>query len=200
MDPDPERILPWVCAWQRPSKPMLQQVCRIELDSLSITAGPAPIHHHSKDDPPHGPLARSPEIDNSAHIGLPQGGTMIVDKRVRRDPFCSYADHANRMAKMQVQLIVLDSWPLVPLCSSNIHLDFMASQKFRSPVRVSVTLPWITYERLVNESQNEGRSISNLASFLIESALLNHPTCPPPTPLPANITDMQPSSNQAKTI
>lgn len=42
---------------------------------------------------------------------------------------------------------------------------------FRTPKRLSVTLPLATYEQLVQKSGWEGRSISNLAAFLLESAL-----------------------------
>jgi len=42
---------------------------------------------------------------------------------------------------------------------------------FRTPKRLSVTLPLATYEQLVQQSGWEGRSISNLAAFLLESAL-----------------------------
>jgi hypothetical protein len=41
----------------------------------------------------------------------------------------------------------------------------------RTPKRLSVTLPQTTYENLVQKSSWEGRSISNLAAFLLESAL-----------------------------
>ena len=68
----------------------------------------------------------------------------------------------------------------------------MASQRFRAPVRVSATIPWITYERLIAQSQDEGRSISNLAAFLIESALQGRLPCVPasvPAPaLPRRVT------------
>ncbi len=74
----------------------------------------------------------------------------------------------------------------------------MASQKFRSPVRVSVTIPWITYERLINESQNEGRSISNLAAYLIESSLLSRPTCPQAPALNASTNGEKSLLNQSK--
>ena len=55
----------------------------------------------------------------------------------------------------------------------------MAASRFKSPVRVSITLPWSAYERLIAESQSEGRSISNLAAYLIESSLQDWPSCPP---------------------
>ncbi len=41
----------------------------------------------------------------------------------------------------------------------------------RRPVRVTVTVPQGVYERLVQRSGQEGRSISNLASFLLEQGL-----------------------------
>ena len=51
---------------------------------------------------------------------------------------------------------------------------------------MSATIPWITYERLIAQSQDEGRSISNLAAFLIESALQSRLPCvPAPVPAPA---------------
>ncbi|MFZ0407390.1 MAG: hypothetical protein WAM11_04670 [Cyanobium sp.] len=49
----------------------------------------------------------------------------------------------------------------------------MRFQRFKASVSISVTLPWITYERLVKDSQSQGRSISNLAAYLIESSLLS---------------------------
>jgi len=42
---------------------------------------------------------------------------------------------------------------------------------FRTPKRLSVTLSFATYEQLVQKSDWEGRSISNLAAFLLENAL-----------------------------
>jgi hypothetical protein len=42
---------------------------------------------------------------------------------------------------------------------------------FRAPKRLSVTLPHATYEQLVQQSGWEGRSISNLAAFLLENAI-----------------------------
>ena len=42
---------------------------------------------------------------------------------------------------------------------------------FRAPKRLSVTLSHATYEQLVQKSGWEGRSISNLAAFLLENAL-----------------------------
>jgi hypothetical protein len=42
---------------------------------------------------------------------------------------------------------------------------------FRKPVRVTITLPHNTYLHLKNRSDEEGRSLSNLAAFLIETSL-----------------------------
>ena len=45
------------------------------------------------------------------------------------------------------------------------------STGFRSPRRISITIPLRTYERLVKRSDEDGRSMSNLASFILESWL-----------------------------
>ncbi|MCS5706895.1 hypothetical protein NZK27_11905 [Synechococcus sp. FGCU-3] len=42
---------------------------------------------------------------------------------------------------------------------------------FRSPNRISITLPECTYQNLLSRSDAEGRSLSNLAAFLLETAL-----------------------------
>ena len=42
---------------------------------------------------------------------------------------------------------------------------------FRSPRRVTITLPLATFEELQVRADGEGRSLSNLAAFLLESAL-----------------------------
>jgi hypothetical protein len=42
---------------------------------------------------------------------------------------------------------------------------------FRSPRRVTITLPHSTYNRLVERSDAEGRSMSNLAAYLLETSL-----------------------------
>lgn len=43
--------------------------------------------------------------------------------------------------------------------------------QFRSSKRVSITLPYATYKALEDKSSEEGRSISNLAAYLIERSL-----------------------------
>ncbi|MFM9047059.1 MAG: ribbon-helix-helix domain-containing protein [Cyanobium sp.] len=42
---------------------------------------------------------------------------------------------------------------------------------FRKPVRVTITLPHNIYMHLKNRSDEEGRSLSNLAAFLLENSL-----------------------------
>jgi hypothetical protein len=46
-----------------------------------------------------------------------------------------------------------------------------AGPAFRTPKRISVTLPYAPYKALEERSTYEGRSLSNLAAFLIEEAL-----------------------------
>ncbi len=41
----------------------------------------------------------------------------------------------------------------------------------RTPKRISITVAWETWRRLQERSDIEGRSISNLASFLLEQGL-----------------------------
>lgn len=47
----------------------------------------------------------------------------------------------------------------------------MASISFRSSQRLTITVPQTTLEALVERSGREGRSISNLAAYLLESSL-----------------------------
>jgi hypothetical protein len=41
----------------------------------------------------------------------------------------------------------------------------------RSPKRISITLPYSTLEMLVKRSNEEGRSLSNLAAFILEQGI-----------------------------
>jgi hypothetical protein len=45
------------------------------------------------------------------------------------------------------------------------------SQMFRKPVRVTITVNHATYTELEHRSTQQGRSISNLAAFLLEASL-----------------------------
>lgn len=42
---------------------------------------------------------------------------------------------------------------------------------FRSPHRISITLSHHTYHQLIARSDDEGRSMSNLAAYLLETSL-----------------------------
>lgn len=44
---------------------------------------------------------------------------------------------------------------------------------FRSPRRITITLPYNAFSSLQERSDQEGRSLSNLAAYLIESSLDN---------------------------
>ena len=43
----------------------------------------------------------------------------------------------------------------------------------RKPQRVTITVPYRVYEVLVQESDHQGRSLSNLASYWLEAQSLN---------------------------
>jgi hypothetical protein len=45
---------------------------------------------------------------------------------------------------------------------------------FRSSQRLTITVAHSTLEALVDRSQQEGRSLSNLAAYLLENALEDH--------------------------
>ncbi|QVL52551.1 MAG: hypothetical protein KFB97_14300 [Cyanobium sp. M30B3] len=45
---------------------------------------------------------------------------------------------------------------------------------FRKPQRITITIPHAVYENLSTISFRDGRSMSNLASFLLERAINNH--------------------------
>lgn len=53
---------------------------------------------------------------------------------------------------------------------------------FLRPVRVTITIPYNAYQALVERSNVQGRSLSNLAAYLLESALQtsHHPREPIP--------------------
>jgi hypothetical protein len=47
------------------------------------------------------------------------------------------------------------------------------SLAFRKPMRISITVSFSTCQQLLRMSGEQGRSVSNLAAFLIEGALTN---------------------------
>lgn len=42
---------------------------------------------------------------------------------------------------------------------------------FRAPRRITITVPYGAYQRLLERSELEGRSLSNLAAYLLEHAM-----------------------------
>lgn len=42
---------------------------------------------------------------------------------------------------------------------------------FRNPKRITITIPFHAFHTLQERSDDEGRSLSNLASYLLETAL-----------------------------
>jgi CopG-like RHH_1 or ribbon-helix-helix domain, RHH_5 len=46
---------------------------------------------------------------------------------------------------------------------------------FKSPQRITITIAHSIYHQLAQRSDQEGRSLSNLAAFLLESALSKPP-------------------------
>lgn len=49
------------------------------------------------------------------------------------------------------------------------------SPAFRAPRRITITVPYGAYQRLLERSELEGRSLSNLAAFLLENAMGRQP-------------------------
>lgn len=56
----------------------------------------------------------------------------------------------------------------------------------RQPRRISITLSYHVHEALLNRSEEEGRSVSNLCAFLLEDALRDTGRSLNGAPLPAN--------------
>ncbi len=65
-----------------------------------------------------------------------------------------------------------------------------ASALFRSPRRITITLAMHTYEQLQQRCDCEGRSLSNLAAFLLEVALRQQHA---PAEIPVNRTAASPA-------
>jgi hypothetical protein len=51
-------------------------------------------------------------------------------------------------------------------------------RKFRSPKRLTITVPYVLHELLVKRAQKDGRSVSNLCALLLELAFTD-PTLNP---------------------
>jgi hypothetical protein len=55
--------------------------------------------------------------------------------------------------------------------SSGINKDTGIKNQFSSPQRITITVPAMTLKKLLKRSLVEGRSLSNLAAFLLEQSL-----------------------------
>lgn len=58
-------------------------------------------------------------------------------------------------------------------CHLNIRTMHSSSLQvsFRKPVRITITVPHSTHLALADRSDEEGRSLSNLAAYILENAL-----------------------------
>lgn len=54
---------------------------------------------------------------------------------------------------------------------STSELDDNSTQRFKTPRRITITIAYTVYEQLIERSNTQGRSISNLAAYLLEQAL-----------------------------
>lgn len=59
--------------------------------------------------------------------------------------------------------------------SSEQRYAMLINDGFKSPKRITITIPHSTYEYLLKRSDYEGRSLSNLAAFLLESKQEGNP-------------------------
>ena len=53
----------------------------------------------------------------------------------------------------------------------------VSQTSFKAPARISITIPESVNEGLIAISREQGRSLSNLAAYLLEWALSNEPNC-----------------------
>lgn len=86
----------------------------------------------------------------------PQGPGLVLDCscRVERRHSRDAMDFSSSVAK-----------PVIG--QARISLD----PAFRAPRRITITLPYATYHQLLGRSEQEGRSLSNLAAYLLETAI-----------------------------
>jgi hypothetical protein len=57
------------------------------------------------------------------------------------------------------------------LQTSQLQAASKTKPALRSPRRITITMPYGAYQGLLDRSDREGRSLSNLAAFLLEKAL-----------------------------
>ena len=60
---------------------------------------------------------------------------------------------------------------LSPLLAATTMLSPDLQVTFRKPVRITITVPYSTHLALEDRSDEEGRSLSNLAAYILENAL-----------------------------
>jgi len=51
----------------------------------------------------------------------------------------------------------------------------MITLNTRKPQRLTITVSWVVFERLAKRSHVEGRSMSNLSSYILERGLCDDP-------------------------
>lgn len=61
------------------------------------------------------------------------------------------------------------------MTSSDFARELKRRHAVRKPQRITITIPQAVYEDLGEMSIRQGRSMSNLASFLLEQAVQKHP-------------------------
>jgi hypothetical protein len=57
-------------------------------------------------------------------------------------------------------------------CAPTNNASDASRGQFRSSKRITITLNYATYKALEDKSSEEGRSVSNLASYLLERSLM----------------------------
>jgi hypothetical protein len=101
------------------------------------------------------PLAE-PNAKNSPTITIHQNHRQYLQKPCTSATFTGYELWPQPLKPMQN-----------PLSASASRRELLS----RSPQRISITIPWETHRRLTERSDEEGRSTSNLASYLLERGL-----------------------------
>lgn len=72
------------------------------------------------------------------------------------------------IVELEAFLVHFSGPNMAPLMTGDIRRETLA---FRSSQRLTITLPFAILEALVERSRFEGRSLSNLAAYLLESSL-----------------------------
>ena len=101
--------------------------------------------------------------DDYAGFKHTAGIMQIADKRQKTPPFCITAniEGGGWRATLDLRLI-----PIV-LSFNNKAEKFV----IRAPKRLTITIPHSTFEAIAQRSNEEGRSLSNLAAFILERGI-----------------------------